>query len=360
MKIAIAVSGGVDSLYALWHLHKAGHEVFALHARFIDKEYSLDVLEIQCKKWNIPFYIVDMRKEFSQKVVQPFIEAHANLLTPNPCSICNREIKFGLLFDKAKELGASHLATGHYVEKIDTAYGQLLKSAKDKSKDQSYFLALVPKQALENTIFPLSDKKKEDIRKILEEENIQIPIPKESQEICFVPQDKHTEFLKEEAQKFDIQLKEGGKVELALNCEDTKEDLALFKRQKHCHNGLWQYTEGQRKGLGIAWKEPLYVIERKKDDNILVVGTKKDLKQKECFAHSPNFFILPEEIFKENNIFYVRTRFRQKPIQAKINFDNGKNILHIIFLEDEALTAAGQILAIYNADEYLLAGAILA
>ncbi len=358
MKIAIAVSGGVDSLYALWHLHNAGYEVFALHARFLDKEYSLEVLEKQCKKWNIPFHIIDMRKEFSQKVVKPFIEAHANILTPNPCSICNREIKFGLLFEKAIELGASHLATGHYVEKIDSAHGHILKSAKDKSKDQSYFLALVPKHALDKAIFPLADKNKEDIRKILEKENIIIPIPKESQEICFVPQDKHTEFVYEEAKKFAIYLKDGGRVELALNSKDTKEELALFEKQKHKHKGLWHYTEGQRKGLGIAWKEPLYVIERKKEENILVVGTKEDLKQKECFAHSPNFFIPVEEIFKED-IFFVRTRFRQKPIQAKIFFDKGKNILHVIFLEDEALTAAGQILAIYNADEYLLAGAIL-
>ncbi len=358
MKIAIAVSGGVDSLYALWSLHKAGYDVFALHARFLDKEYSLEILDNQCKKWNIPFYIVDMRKEFNDNVIKPFIHTHSELQTPNPCSICNREMKFGLLFQKAKELGATYLATGHYVEKISNNEGSLLKSAIDKTKDQSYFLALVPKSSLDYAIFPLADKKKEDIRKILEEENIIIPIPKESQEICFVPQEKHTEFLEIEAKKFSIELGKDGEVELLANQEDTKEELALFKKQKHRHNGLWQYTEGQRKGLGIAWKEPLYVIGRNHSENTLQVGTKNFLKQEECFAHSPNFFLDPSIIFQEEK-FLVRTRFRQKLMPAKVYFDSGKNLLHVIFLEDEGLTAKGQILAVYNTDEHLLLGAIL-
>ncbi len=360
-KIAVAVSGGVDSLYALWSLKSQGYDVFALHGRFLEKEYSLLALEKQCEKWNIPFYIIDLRKEFEKKVIEYFLDAHIDLLTPNPCVICNKEIKFGLLFDKALELGASHLATGHYVDLQNADNHTLLKAALDKTKDQSYFLALVPKERLEKVVFPLANITKDEIRKILQKEEIEIPIPKESQEICFVPNDLHTQYIIDIAKKFNKALPKEGKVKLA-NPLLSEEEKKNFDKQKHKHKGLWHYTEGQRKGLGIAYKEPLYVIKRQKDENILYVGTKNELTQKECYAHNTNFFVTPthwENLIKNEAPLFVRTRFRQKLMPAKINYNKEKDLFHVTFLEDESLTAAGQTLAIYNANSELIAGGIL-
>ncbi len=352
MKIGVAVSGGVDSLYALWSLKQKGHDVFALHGRFLEKEYSLESMERQCKEWDIPFYIEDFRSVFAQKVIKPFVMAHKKLLTPNPCVFCNREVKFGFLFDKAKALGATHFATGHYVAKVKTEHGFLLEAATDNTKDQSYFLSLVPSDRLQQAIFPLADMKKDEIRKILAENSIEVPIPKESQEICFVPNDNHTQFLLDEAVKFQIKLPDSGKVELKGNEEDKK----LFAKKKHKHNGLWRYTEGQRKGLGISWKEPIYVISRDKAKNALIVGGEEHLSQKECFATSTNFFV-PYEAWDDE--VYVRTRFRQKMLPAKVKYDKAKDLFTVEFLTQAGLTASGQILAIYNINGQLLAGGVL-
>ncbi len=387
MKIAVAVSGGVDSLYALYILKKAGHDVFALHGRFLEKEYSLDLLENYCKEWDIPFYIEDLREDFSKKVIKDFVEAHAELKTPNPCVHCNKEIKFGLLYEKARKYNASHIATGHYVAKEESKYGALLKKAEDQTKDQCYFLALVPQEMLDRAIFPLANIKKEEVRSILEKEGIEVPIPKESQEICFVPNNAHTLFIEEEARKFNISLPKKGKVELIS--EDADEKI-LFKKKKHLHKGLWHYTEGQRKGLGISWQNPLYVIKKDKEENCLYVGEKKYLAQASCVAKNINFFVpfdqwqkLEKEI-KEENAFqnveikedyfsidknneegcqvFVRTRFRQKMLLAKVFYRSSSNQLEVFFEKEsevDSLTASGQILAVYSSSGLLLAGGIL-
>ncbi len=388
MKIAVAVSGGVDSLFALYSLKKQGHDVFALHGRFLDKAYELDLLEKYCKEWGIPFYIEDLREEFQKKVVLPFVEAHGNLETPNPCVHCNREVKFGLLFEIAQKYGASHIATGHYVAKEDTEYGALLKKACDQTKDQCYFLALVPQDMLEKAIFPLADIEKDEVRKILALEGIEVPIPKESQEICFVPNDAHTFFVEEEAKKFYIELPEGGRVELISQDE---EEVEQFRKRKHKHKGLWHYTEGQRKGLGISWSEPIYVIKRDSRENILYVGEKKYLKQISCKAKDINFFVpfekwqsfdeeqektenglhqfemyrenrYGEQVFQEGCQVFVRTRFRQKMLLAQAFYKKSINQLEIFFEksnEADMLTARGQILAVYSKSGLLLGGGIL-
>ncbi len=384
MKIAVAVSGGVDSLYALWSLHmkgkEEGFEVLALHGRFLEEALDLSILQTHCDNWQIPLHIVDFRNEFQEKVVTPFIIAHKELLTPNPCVFCNRDVKFGILLDKALELGASYIATGHYVNTIQNPYNsnllenrnssklhftedfensdKVLQVASDNTKDQSYFLALVPKKSLQRAIFPLANLKKEYIREILAKENIAVPIPKESQEICFVPNTKHTEFILESAKKKNIELPKEGKIKIIPSEHDTEEEHKIFKKQKHRHKGLWHYTEGQRKGLGISWKSSLYVVKRDKEANILYLGTKEHLDENSCSAHSANIFVSYNN-WKNNNNLFVRTRFRQKMLPAFVEFDEERNIFHIKFKEDECIVAAGQILAIYDETNTLLAGAIL-
>ncbi len=384
MKVAVAVSGGVDSLYALYTLKKKGYDVFALHGRFLEKTYSLDLLEKYCNEWNIPFYIEDLRDEFAKRVVKPFVEAHANLDTPNPCVHCNKEIKFGLLFEKAQKYNASHIATGHYVAKQESEFGDLLKKAEDQTKDQCYFLALVPREMLNKAIFPLAQMKKEEIRKILADEGIEVPIPKESQEICFVPNDAHTLFVQAEANRFNINLPKEGRVELI---SENEQDIQHFRKKKHKHKGLWHYTEGQRKGLAISWKDPIYVIKRNARENILYVGEKKYLAQDSCLAKNINFFVpfekwqsfdLIENDLQDTEIkdkktqsslreeqscqVFVRTRFRQKMLLAEVFYKKELNQLEVFFdktNEVDTLTASGQILAVYSASGLLLAGGVL-
>ncbi len=360
MRICVAVSGGVDSLFALWSLKEQGYDVIALHGKFLPKENSLDngleVLKKHCNNWSIPFYIEDMQEEFHKKVIEPFFFAHKDLLTPNPCVQCNREIKFGILLERAQNLGASHLATGHYVNKIDSEFGNILQVAEDITKDQSYFLALVEKSKLQKAIFPLANKKKDEIRNILARENIEIPQPKESQEICFIQNNKHTEFIEDMAKNLQIPFPQRGKVKL---CGD-EDDKAEFSKKKHMHKGLWHYTEGQRKGLGIAWKKPLYVIKRDKKNNTLYVGAEEFLQQGECFAHHANFFVPYEHWYEHyGSEIYVKTRFRQAMIRADVEYIKENNSFHVKFHKKENAVAAGQTLAIYNNNNMLLAGAIL-
>jgi len=317
MKIVIAVSGGMDSLYTLMHLKQEGHDVAALHARFIStKNDPVPALSALCKEWNIPFHIADLRDEFRKEVIIPFLNSYAHGETPNPCAICNRRMKFGRLLDIARNLSAEVLATGHYVDMenyktekgID--YGLCLKCGDDKSKDQSYFLALTPIENLRFALFPLAHKIKTDIYDELTKKSVPIPISKESQEICFVPHDNYKEFIEVESQKYKIAYQNTGEIIY----RDAHDD-ALSGKKIGMHEGLWRYTEGQRKGLGIAWAEPLYVIEKNYNSNILYVGNQSALNISEASASQINFLVLPQ-LFPKN--LFVRTRFREHPVPAKV------------------------------------------
>lgn len=383
MKTAVAVSGGVDSLYALVSLKEQGHEVFALHARFIDTENDVvPALQKTCDSLNIPLHVIDLKDEFNKNVIFPFFEFYQNAQTPNPCALCNKNMKFGKLLEKARELGAEKLATGHYVRLspfenvLTNKYGMCIKCAKDDKKDQSYFLALTPIKNLQSALFPLAEKTKEQIREELVGKNIPVPCPKESQEVCFVPNDDYRSFLISYGEQYHFDGRNYGDVYYIDS--QTKETKKIAK-----HNGLWAYTEGQRKGLGIAWTEPLYVIKREKGTNSLYVGTKEAVNTKYALADRLNFLVPPHLWAGQ---LFARTRFREKQsscnvyirnIQAKLEILinnpqttkdlqdifpllNDKNTqLYIEFTEEKQLYAAGQILAVYDEKGFLLAGGIL-
>lgn len=317
MKIVIAVSGGVDSLYTLLHLKEEGHDIAALHARFINtKNDPVPGLSSLCKEWKIPFHVADIRDEFSKEVILPFLKSYAQCETPNPCAICNKSMKFGRLLNIARNLSAETFATGHYVDMQNyitekgTDYGLCLKSGDDKNKDQSYFLALTPIESLRFAIFPLAHKIKKDIYAELTEKNIVPPINKESQEVCFVPNDNYREFIETESLKHKINYQGAGEVIYREIYGDTP-----ISKKIGIHSGLWRYTEGQRKGLGIAWSEPLYVIEKDPISNILYVGNQDALNIPEASASQINFLV-PPQLWPTNLL--VRTRFREQAIPAKI------------------------------------------
>lgn len=383
MKIAVAVSGGIDSLYAMINLKEQGHDVFALHARFIDTDNDpVPALQKTCGSLNIPLHIADLKDDFKNSVIRPFFEYYQNAQTPNPCALCNKTMKFGKLLEKAKELGAEKMATGHYVKSapfendFTKTFGHCIQCAEDAKKDQSYFLALTPLNNLRSAVFPLAEKNKEDIKKEIAEKNISVPAPKESQEVCFVPNDDYRSFLVDYGRNYDFNAKNYGDV------------LYIDSKSKECkkiagHKGLWAYTEGQRKGIGIAWSEPLYVIKRDAENNILYVGSKDNINTKYAAANNLNFLVPP---YLWSGQLYARTRFREKQSACKIylqniqeklevliqNPDNNKALIkniHVLndpktrlvaeFTEEKQIYAPGQILAVYDEQGFLLAGGIL-
>ncbi len=361
-KIAVAVSGGADSLYALVRLHEMGHELIAIHGLFLAGETddnALELLEKLCSLRCIPLHIIDFRSAFDQEVILPFLHDYALGITPNPCALCNAKIKFGLLMDSALALGAELFATGHYAalnieDTMDDVTKSPLSKGLDMHKDQSYFLALVARERLLSCLFPLAHTQKTENISYLKQHNIIAPIAKESQEICFVP-DIHSSayrnFVLEEAKKRQIHLGKGGN----MYVRTAETELLVPEKQGGKHGGLWQYTEGQRRGLGVAWSEPLYVCEKDKNRNALILASQKDAVLNACTVERLNFFVQPK-FWPWDNLL-VRLRYRQKEVAAHVIYDN--NMLFIQFSKPQPLTAPGQVAVIYNEQGHVLAGGII-
>lgn len=322
--IAVAVSGGVDSLYALASLRDQGRDVMPLHARMLPPDLApagyeamLDRLGDACARIGAPLHVADCVDAFAKAVISPFVQSYAQGLTPNPCARCNAAVKFGLLLDIARDLGAARLATGHYIRLERLPDGMALYAAGDSAKDQSYFLSLVPRERLALAVSPLANKTKAEIRAYFAVRGITPPAPDESQEICFVPNDDYRAFLLDRAAKLGISLPGPGTVALP-------DGTAIGS-----HKGLWQYTEGQRRGLGIAWSEPLYVLAKEADANRLVAGNAAQLAQhpsgREIRARDCNFLV-PFADWPESVL--VRTRFRQQPRPSSASLSDGVLVLH--------------------------------
>ena len=352
MKIAVAVSGGMDSLCAMLALREAGHEVVPLHALFIDPPQdggALPGLRTLCGKLGLALHVEDMRAAFRREVVSPFIAEHVRAHTPNPCAQCNRVMKFGSLLDAALRpvcqggMGADAMATGHYAALEEhPAYGRALRAGEDSSKDQSYFLSLVSPERLRRCIFPLAHRCKEELRAWLAERGHAAPVPAESQEICFVPHDDHLTFL----QGAGAELPGPGSVFLR-GADGVEREIAR-------HMGLWRYTEGQRRGLGIAWSEPLYVVKRDRARNALVVCARSALDARSCRAGRVNFMV-PPPLWPER--LFVRVRYRQSPAPARIELADGA--MRILFDAPQQPPAPGQVAAVYDEEGFVLAGGII-
>ena len=340
--IALAVSGGLDSLMALSLLKEAGHKVLAVHAIFVPgNEERLAGLRRACDSLKAPLEIVDLSAAFAQKVMEPFVAAYSAGATPNPCVICNREMKFGLLLEAALALGAKRLATGHYARlaSFRAAREEYLTfgRAADASKDQAYFLGLVPPENLKRTIFPLADYQKKDLRAEAARIGLFVPESRESQEICFIPNDDYRAFL----QKKGLPGKKSGPM------------LLPDGRRIGEHHGLWAYTEGQRRGLGVAHSEPLYVIGKDIARNTLLLGTKEDLYITAWRAEEVNFHVPPQ--FWPAGVM-VRTRYRQAPQPAVVKAHGAA--LEVSFLTPHERPAPGQLVAVYNQDGLMLAAGV--
>ncbi|MDD4952765.1 MAG: tRNA 2-thiouridine(34) synthase MnmA, partial [Desulfovibrionaceae bacterium] len=345
MRLAVALSGGGDSLLALALLKEAGRDVVAVHGRFLALDPARAALERDlariCRGLGVDFEVLDLVREFEQRVVARFAAQYAAGLTPNPCLACNREIKFGAFMDlAASRLGARGLASGHFASLGPGPDGRpLLARGRDASRDQSYFLCLAPRERLARAVFPLARRSKAEVSAGLGPRGLAPPLAAASREICFVPGDDYRAFLLARG----MDLPGPGRVVLR---DGTRVGG---------HRGLWRHTQGQRRGLGIAHAEPLYVLDKDPALNTLVVGTRAEMLCRGCLAREVNIMLdpglWPAEVL-------VQTRYRQKALPARVRV-RGPD-LEVEYLEPRPRPAPGQAVAVYSRKGEVLAGAVIA
>ena len=342
MNVFVAYSGGTDSTYSLLHYKNMGYNVTALHAQFAPcDDTTLDKVESLrqfCAALDIPFIYQDYTEKFYNAVIAPFCTEYAKGNTPNPCALCNPAMKFGVLLEYALSSGAQLFATGHYARITMVQGVHCIQTALDATKDQSYFLSMITAGVLQHVDFPLGDKKKIAIRAVLRDKGITPPFPSDSQEICFVPNDDHKTFLSRYA------------------VTGTEGDIRLLSTGEIVgkHRGLHHYTEGQRRGLGIAWEEPLYVVKKDRTNNTIYVAPKQETYITTCKALLQRLWVEP---IHWGEVVYVKTRYKQHMMRAAVQLDN--SILHVSFEQPEEPVAQGQILVVYNADGIIMASGIL-
>lgn len=342
-KVLLGMSGGVDSSVSALLLKKAGYDVIGVTLELYnsnDNTYE-DAKKI-CDHLGITHFIYDFKNDFKKYVIDDFINCYSNCRTPNPCIECNKYMKFGVMYDKAKELGCDYIATGHYAKtEYSEKYGRwVLEKSNSGKKDQSYVLWNIPKELINKIIFPLSDfESKDDIRKIAKENELKVASKPDSEDICFVPDGNYKNFLENNS---NIKPKQGNIVDLQGN--------VLGK-----HMGLYNYTIGQRKGLGISNPVPLFVVGFNKEKNEVIVGEEKDLYKKEIIVSNINL-LLVDKI--ENSMrVKVKTRYSSKEADASIMQEN--NLIKIIFDEPQRAITPGQSAVFYVGDIVLGGGKIM-
>ena len=342
-KVLLGMSGGVDSSVSAILLKKAGYEVIGCTMNLLDEpnEESIKDAKKVCEKLGIEHHVFDCKKEFRCHVIDTFISEYENARTPNPCVECNQYLKFGIFYDKAKELGCKYIATGHYAKKeYSEKYKQyVLRKSNEEKKDQTYFLYTIPKEKVEYILFPLQDNvSKDDTRLLAEEYGLEIASKKDSQEICFIKDDDYQRFLKEHMQKQP----QKGKIVLT-----TGEVLGS-------HNGLINYTIGQRKGLGISYKEPLYVVKLDMKNNQVIVGTETELYSNQLQAMNVNWIVGVENRLEEGLECFAKIRYRAKEAKAKVVKED--EAIKVVFQEPQRAITQGQSVVFYDEDGIVLGG----
>ncbi len=338
MKIAVALSGGVDSACSALMLKMAGHDVIALHMKLTPGHNGTwQKAQSVADFIGAPIYLVDLIEPFREFVIDYFVSEYASGRTPSPCPRCNRKIKMTLLLERALELGASRLATGHYARTFRKSAGGFgLLKGMDHTKDQSYFLFMLNQAILSKICFPLGELTKNEVRNIAKIHNLPVSLTEESQELCFTPHTMYTDFLVEHG----LEPKEGPIVDINGHVVGK-------------HKGIMFYTVGQRRGLGVCGPEPSYVIRIDPSENRIVIGKRKSTLVSGIVINQLNFISgnYPEDISE----FSIKVRSTSKEVRCvvdKIQADS----LNVYFESPQSGVAPGQAAVLYYGDELIGGG----
>jgi tRNA-uridine 2-sulfurtransferase len=337
-KVAVALSGGVDSAVAALFLKEASYEVTGLHMRLWDSllfDYQAQQAENICRTLGIPYQQIELQKEFQSCVVDYFCQEYQQGRTPNPCIACNQHIKFGLLLDKALSLGADYLATGHYARVEHSPDGYRLLKAADTGRDQSYFLYTLTQENIRHVLFPLGEHSRDEVEQIARQAGL-TAASRSSQDICFISQKNYGTFL---SQRFSL----------------PPGDIVDTRGKKlGQHRGIAFYTIGQRHGIGLASAHPLYVIRIEPENNRIVLGPEKELCSQRLTAHKLNW--ISGKAPQESITVKARIRYKSKDAEAMIS--SGDDSADVHFNQPQKAVSPGQAIVFYNVDEVLGGGII--
>ena len=352
MRVVVAMSGGVDSSVAAALMKEAGHDVVGLAM----KTHSLapkanracctpdDMRDARliADQLEIPFFVLPYEQVFVDEIITPFAEAYRDGYTPNPCVDCNDKVKFKPLLERAQLLGADVLATGHYAQVHETTDGYSLGRGVDSGKDQSYFLYRLTQNQLKRVAFPLGGMTKPEVRDHARRFGFALADKHESQEICFVGQEGY-------AATVEKILGEGGREGNFVHVDGK----VIGK-----HQGIHRYTIGQRKGLGISWHEPLYVVDIDAQQGAVWVGPRSALDVSRLFVERIHWSSDSAPTVGEE--FIVQQRYRGKPTPCRLlDWDDSKGLAHLEFLGPEPRGAPGQAAVFYD-DDRVIGGGVIA
>ena len=351
-KVVVGMSGGVDSSVAAYLLKEKGYDVIGVTLRMAPDNgetfeneggcCSLSAVEDArrvCDKLDIPFYVLNFKDIFKEKVIDYFVDEYMAGKTPNPCIACNKHIKFDALLRKARGIGAEYVATGHYAKIIEKDGRYILIKSDDDKKDQTYALYNFTQDQLAHTLMPCGEYTKDKIREIAKEIGLAVHNKKDSEEICFIPDNNHGRFILEEKPG---QIKSGNFIDKEGNILGT-------------HKGIVYYTIGQRKGLGIALGRPVFVTDIRPKTNEVVLGPEEDIFKTDLIAKDVNF--IPFDTLDGELEVTAKVRYSAKPSEAILSpLDNGR--IKVSFKNKQRAITKGQSIVFYDGN-LVVGGAII-
>ena len=336
-KVLVGLSGGVDSAAVAKLLLQQGYEVYGVYLGFC-QDSDPSRAKAVAEKLEIPFFAVNRKRSFRNRVIRPFVETYLSGQTPNPCVECNRNMKFAALLKEADRLGIEKVATGHYARVLqdETGRWQLLRG-KDGNKDQSYFLWKLTQKQLSRILFPLAETEKEEVKALAKDFVEQQQ--KESMEICFIPKGNTAAFLEQNG---------GGR----LPCGEFVDASGRILGQ---HQGIYRYTVGQRRGLGVALGERRFVTRILPDKNQIELGDAEELMVSEVLVEEVRFVSCTKEKLPKTGV-YFQGRNRGRGQECTISFE-GK-ALRVFLKQPSRRFSPGQSACLYEGDRLLAGGVI--